>query len=146
MDIVKAWIIGAALLAAGTAAAQQFDYGFAGMMGKENRVDLAPLTLGSGKPVANSPYDLRSGGYYRIRVVADGSAELSLSGGDFFRAIWVNEIVINDIEVRPMGLHSLEFDDAGEAEISFIAIAPGSYALSVPGSSGDSQKALFTIR
>jgi hypothetical protein len=42
------------------------------------------------------------------------------------RNIWVNEIVINDIEIRPMGVSSLEFDDEGTALISFIAITPGS--------------------
>ncbi|WP_136682974.1 hypothetical protein [Falsirhodobacter xinxiangensis] len=138
-------IIAALLLAALPASAQQFDYGFAGLMGKANRVELAPLTLGSGKPVAETPYALKSGAYYRMKIVADGSAELALSGGDFFRAIWINEIVINNIEIRPMGVHSLEFDAAGEAEISFIAITPGTYTLSIPGSSGESQRATFTI-
>ena len=143
---MKAWILAAALMAAGTAGAQQFDYGFAGLMGKANRVELAPLTLGSGKPVAEKPYDLKSGAYYKMKIVADGSAELALSGGDFFRAVWINEIVINNIEVRPMGVHSLEFDAAGEAEISFIAITPGTFELASPGSHGDSQKAVFNIR
>ena len=67
-------------------------------------------------------------------------------GGDFFRAVWINEIVINDIEIRPMGVHSIEFDAAGEAEISFIAITPGTFELAIPGSHGDSQKAVFNIR
>ena len=144
---MKALLIAAVLaLGAGAASAQQFDYGFAGLMGKANRVTLPDLTLGSGKPVAEGPIDLKSGAYYKMKIISDGSAELALSGGDFFRAIWVNEIVINNIEVRPMGVHSLEFDAAGEAEISFIAVTPGSYALSIPGSSGDSQKAVFNIR
>ena len=43
-------------LLAGAAGAQQFDYGFAGLMGKANRVEIAPLTLGSGKPVVSTPY------------------------------------------------------------------------------------------
>ncbi|MEZ5797682.1 MAG: hypothetical protein R3D63_09595 [Paracoccaceae bacterium] len=133
-------------LATGPALAQQFDFGPAGMMAKTNRVELAQLTLGSGQPLAAAPYELKSGGYYTITIVADGSAEMALSGGDFLRVIWVNEVVINDIEIRPLGLHSLEFDDAGEAEISFIAIQPGSYTLSVPGSTGESQRATFTIR
>lgn len=144
--MMKAWIFGAAMTLAGAAGAQQFEYGFAGLMGNENRVDLAPLTLGSGKPVAEEEYELRSGGYYRINIEADGSAELALSGGDFFRAIWINEIVINQIEVRPMGVHSLEFDAAGEARLSFIAITPGSYTLSIPGTSGETQRAVFNIR
>lgn len=144
--MMKALIFGAAMLAAGGAVAQPFDYGFAGLMANKNRETLAPLTLGSGKPVAEEEYELKSGTYYKMNIVADGSAELALSGGDFFRAIWINEIVINKIEIRPMGVHSLEFDAGGEAEISFIAIVPGSYTLSIPGSSGESQRAVFNIR
>ena len=127
-------------------AAGKFDYGFSGIMARDNRTDLAPLTLASGQPVAGGEYSLKSGGFYRIAINADGSQELALSGGDFFRAIWINEIVINDIEIRPMGVHSIEFDNAGTAVISFVAITPGRYTLSIPGSSGESQQAVFTIQ
>lgn len=127
-------------------AAGKFDYGFSGMLARDNRTQLAPLTLASGKPVATAEYKLKSGGYYRIDITADGSQELALSGGDFFRAIWINEVVINDIEIRPMGVHSLEFDDAGTATISFIAIVPGRYTLSIPGSHGETQQAVFNIQ
>ena len=124
----------------------KFDYGFSGIMARDNRTDLAPLTLASGQPVAGGEYTLKSGGFYRIAINADGSQELALSGGDFFRHIWINEIVINDIEIRPMGVHSLEFDNAGTAVISFIAITPGRYTLSIPGSSGETQQAVFNIQ
>ncbi|RMC35572.1 hypothetical protein [Paracoccus alkanivorans] len=127
-------------------AAGKYDYGFAGVLARDNRTDLAPLTLASGQPVAGGEYTLKSGGYYRIDINADGSQELALSGGDFFRAVWINEIVINDIEIRPMGVHSLEFDDAGTASMSFIAVVPGRYTLSVPGSSGETQQAVFNIQ
>ena len=127
-------------------AAGKFDFGFSGMLARDNRTQLAPLTLASGKPVASAEYKLKSGGYYRIDINADGSQELALSGGDFFRAIWVNEIVINDIEIRPLGVHSLEFDDAGTATVSFVAIVPGRYTLSIPGSHGETQQAVFNIQ
>jgi len=129
---------------AGPAAAEEF--GFAGILSNTNTEELPPLTLASGKPVAEAPYVLKSGTVYEIEIIADGSAELALSGGDFFRAIWVDEIVINDIEIRPLGVHSFEFDDAGTIELSFIAIVPGTYELSIPGARGDSQKAVFTIQ
>ena len=122
------------------------DYGFAGLLARDNRADLPPLTLSSGKPVAEGTYTLKSGTYYRIDIEADGTAELALSGGDFFRAIWINEIVVNDIEVRPMGIHSLEFDAAGTANMSFIAIVPGTYKLSIPGSHSETQSATFVIQ
>lgn len=127
-------------------AGAKFDYGFSGMLARDNRTQLAPLTLASGKPVASAEYKLKSGGYYRIDINADGSQELALSGGDFFRAVWINEVVINDIEIRPMGVHSLEFDDAGTATISFVAIVPGRYTLSIPGSHGETQQAVFNIQ
>lgn len=86
---------------------------------------------------------LKSGKYYEIEIEADGSQELALTGAPFFRAIWVDEIVISGIEVRPLGVDSLEFDEAGTAEISFIAIKPGTYVLVVPGS--DTQKVEIAI-
>lgn len=127
-------------------APQHHDYGPSGILSRANREDLPPLTLAAGKPLAQGEHTLQSGGYYRIEITADGSQELALSGGDFFRAVWVDEIVVNDIEVRPMGVHSLEFDAAGTARLTFVAIVPGRYVLSVPGARGESQQAVFTIR
>ena len=83
-------------------AGAKFDYGFSGMLARDNRTQLAPLTLASGKPVASAEYKLKSGGYYRIDINADGSQELALSGGDFFRAVWVDEVIIND-EMHDIG-------------------------------------------
>ena len=152
---MKGWITAAAVLVAAAAQAQEaapgvaqgaHDYGFAGLLSRDNRADLAPLTLSSGKPVAETPYTLKSGTYYRMDIEADGTAELALSGGDFFRAIWINEIVINDIEIRPTGVHSIEFDAAGTANMSFIAIVPGTYTLSIPGSHSETQTATFVIQ
>ena len=80
---------------------------------------LAPITLASGKPLTKGPYELESGKYYKLYIEADGSAELAIAGADFFRNVWVDEVVINDIEIRPLGVDSLEFDDEGTATISF---------------------------
>jgi hypothetical protein len=107
---------------------------------------LTPITLSSGMPLADSPYELVSGGYYEIDIVCDGSAELAVGGAAFFRNIWVDEVVINDIEIRPMGIDSLEFDDEGTATIKFVAIRPGTYELRIPGTTGDTQRATFTIK
>jgi len=122
------------------------DLGFAGLLDKRNRTDLAPITVASGKPLADAPYELKSGGYYRINLIADGSAEIAIEGPDFFRNMWINEIVINDLEIRPMGLSSFEFDDEGEIELTFIAIVPGIYELRIPGTTGETQKAIFVVK
>jgi hypothetical protein len=116
----------------------------AGLLG--GRTDLEPITLASGQPMTKAPYELTSGKYYRIAIQSDGSAELAISGAEFFRNMWVNEVVINDIEVRPLGVDSIEFDDEGEATISFVPIRPGTFVLRVPGTSSDSQQAVFNVK
>ena len=129
---------GLAMASSGTAHAQ------AGLL--SGRTDLEPITLASGKPLASAPYELTAGKYYRIAIQADGSAELAVAGPEFFRNMWVNEVVINDIEVRPLGVDSIEFDDEGEATISFVPIRPGSFVLRVPGTSSDAQQAVFNVK
>lgn len=105
-----------------------------------------PITLSAGQPLAEAPYELEAGGYYELTIEADGSQELALGGAEFFRNVWVNEVVIEDIEVRPMGgIDSLEFDAAGEATISFVAIRPGTFTLSIPGTTGETQQAIFNV-
>ncbi len=89
---------------------------------------------------------LQSGAYYKLEITADGSAELAVSGADFFRAIWMNEIVINKIEIRPMAIDSIEFDKAGVVELSFIAIKPGTHVLRIPGTSGETQQVKINIQ
>lgn len=120
--------------------------GFAGLLAKCNRGDNFELTLSSGKPIYEGEIQLQSGVYYQFYITSDGSAELALAGASFFRAIWMNEIVINEIEIRPMAIDSLEFDASGTARLSFIAIKPGRYELGVPGARGDTQKVKISIQ
>jgi hypothetical protein len=134
----------AVALAAGTVAIASDAHAQAGLL--SGRKDLAPITLASGKPLAAAPYELEAGKYYRIAIEADGSAELAVAGPEFFRNVWVNEVVINDIEVRPLGVDSIEFDDEGKASISFVPIRPGTFVLKVPGTSSDSQQAVFNVK
>lgn len=121
------------------------DMGFAGLLAKCNRGETIHLTLASGQPLGEDVV-LQSGAYYKLDITADGSAELAVEGPSFFRAIWMNEIVINQIEIRPMAIDSIEFDKAGTVELSFIAIKPGSHTLRIPGSTGALQSVTFNIQ
>jgi hypothetical protein len=107
---------------------------------------LEPIKLSSGQPLTSAPYELESCKYYEIEIEADGSAEIAQAGPDFFRNVWIDEIVVNDLEIRPLGDDSLEFDDEGVMEISFVTIRPGSFTLHVPGTTSDSQKAVFNVK
>lgn len=143
---IAALVILLASSLAATAAPLCDKLGFAGLLAKCNKGDEIELTLSSGKPIYDGELKLQSGAYYEMMITSDGSAELALAGASFFRAIWMDEIVINDIEVRPMAIDSLEFDAAGTAELSFIAIKPGRYELAVPGARGDTQRVKISIQ
>jgi hypothetical protein len=134
---MKRHVFALSLLATPAAA---HDLGPAGLFSGDNKQDLPPITLSAGAPLAAAPLNLQSGTYYEIEIKSDGSQELGLTGAGFFRAIWIDEIVIEGMEIRPMAIDSVEFDEAGTKEIGFIAIKPGTYHLMVPGSTGDSQR------
>ena len=121
-------------------------YGFAGLLSKTNRTQLPALKLASGENLSKAPIELKSGGYYVLPIESDGSQELALDGPGFFRAIWVNEVVINDLEIRPFGMESMEFDDEGVIELKFVAIKPGNYHLKVPGSTSEGRRVAITIK
>ena len=133
-------------LAAGTAAAQDgTGFGMAGLLSGSNSEDLPPITLSAGMPISDGPWTLKSGTYYEFEIEADGSQELALMGPEFFRAIWIDEIVIEGLEIRPLGLDSVEFDEAGTMEIGFVAVKPGRYAMYIPGTTGETQRIEITI-
>lgn len=115
-----------------------------GLVGRATRLE--PITLSAGKPLAAAPYDIETGKYYRLPIRADGSQELQLVGPEFFRNVWINEVVINKIEVRPLGLDSIEFDAEGEAVITFVPIRPGRFEIRVPGTNSESQRVVFNVK
>lgn len=120
-------------------------FGAAGLLSGKNKADLPPLMLSAGMPISEAPWVLKSGTYYEFEIIGDGSQELALTGPEFFRAIWIDEIVVEGLEIRPLGLDSIEFDEAGEMEIGFVAIKPGRYYMKVPGSTGETQRVEITI-
>ncbi len=138
-SMITAALFGLAMLGTSTTAQAQ-----SGLLVKA--IELPPITLSAGKPLAEKPYELESGKHYKIKIQADGSQELAIEGPEFFRNVWVNEIVINDIEVRPLGVDSLEFDDEGEATLTFVTIRPGRFELRIPHARGDSQRAKFIVK
>lgn len=120
-------------------------FGAAGVLSGKNKESLPPITLSAGMPISETPWVLKSGKYYEFEIIGDGSQELALTGPEFFRAIWIDEIVVEGLEIRPLGLDSVEFDQAGEMEIGFVAVKPGRYYMKIPGSTGNTQRIEITI-
>ncbi|MDD9732406.1 hypothetical protein PVW46_21115 [Mameliella sp. AT18] len=144
--LFAAGLLASALAPPAVAAPLCDDFGFAGLLAACNRAEEPiRLTLASGEPLGEDMV-LQSGAYYELEIVADGSAELAIEGPSFFRSIWMNEIVINKIEIRPMAIDSIEFDKAGTVTLSFIAIKPGSHIVRIPGTTGETQRVTFNIQ
>lgn len=146
---MKTALLTTAMIIAATAAFADDDdapsFGAAGLLSGKNKQDLPPIILSSGEPISAAPWTLKSGTYYEFEIQGDGSQELALVGPEFFRAIWIDEIVVEGLEIRPLGLDSIEFDEAGEMEIGFVAIKPGAYYMKIPGTSGETQRVEITI-
>ena len=141
------WILAMSLAATGAMADDDDgpSFGVAGVLSGSNKEDLPPIILSAGMPISEAPWVLKSGTYYEFEIQGDGSQELALVGPEFFRAIWIDEIVVEGLEIRPLGLDSVEFDEAGEMEIGFLAIKPGRYYMKIPGTEGETQRVEITI-
>jgi len=110
-----------------------------------DKTKLAPITISSGKEMTSKPYKLKAGKYYQIVLKSDGSREAPIVGASFFRNIWVNQISINGIEVRPLGIDSFEFDDEGSLKLTFVPIKPGTYTLGYASARSDRERAIFIV-
>ena len=78
-------------------------------------------------------FELETGMYYRWSIVHDGGEEFQIVAPDLFRNSWINQVVINDLEVQPYGLYAIEFDDEGRIDIWFVPIRPGNYDFWIEG-------------
>ena len=90
---------------------------------------LDPLVLEANLNFSVKEFRLETGKYYRWRIESTGGEEFLIQSPGLFRNSWVNQIVINDIEVKPVGggIYGIEFDDEGVADVWFVPIRPGEY-------------------
>lgn len=79
-----------------------------------------------------SEIDLETGTFYRLRITSDGKDEYFFSAPNFFNSIWFDQIVINDLEIKPTGIYGLEFDDKGSIDLFFVPIKTGKFKFSIP--------------
>lgn len=95
---------------------------------------------------SQNTWELETGKYYRIDIISDGNEEISVVAPELWRNSWINQIVVNDLEVKAYGLYSVEFDDAGTFNISFVPIRPGEYDIYVPGYEDRGLKGKFVVK
>ena len=107
---------------------------------------LEPLMLDASDGFSVKTYNIESGVYYRWRIASDGLEEYKIVAPDFFPEIWVDQVVVEDKEVKPFGLHAVEFDDEGEIDVWFIPIRPGTYEFYAHGLETQGFKGEFVVK
>lgn len=108
---------------------------------------LEPLVMDVDLNFSVKEYQLETGKYYRWRIESDGGEEFLVKAPGLFRNAWINQVVINDIEVKPLGgIEGVEFDDAGIVDVWFVPIRPGNYEYYVDGYEMRGMKGIFIVR
>lgn len=96
---------------------------------------------------SQNEYDLETGKFYFLNITADDGADnLALMAPEFFRNVWMNQFVVNDLELKTQVPYSLEFDAAGTFRISFVPIRPGVYEFYSPGYEDKGLKGKFVVK
>ena len=103
-------------------------------------IDSAALTFSETK------FELETGKYYRLRIVHDGGEELAVVAPELFRNSWINQVIINDLEITPYGLYSVEFDDEGTVDVWFVPIRPGEYKFWADGYEDRGLSGTFVVK
>ena len=98
---------------------------------------ITPLVLGQGGDpfkVSHTDFYLRSGQAYRWDIKSEGDIEYKFNAPDFFRNVWMNQIVIDDLEIHMAGAPAwLEYDAHGTITVQFQTVRPGRYEWNVGG-------------
>ena len=96
--------------------------------------------------VNQKDFKLIAGQGYRWKISAAGGLEYKFKT-DLFRDVWMNQIVIDDLEVHMNGAPAwLEFDADGTILVQFSTVRPGIYTWSVPDLEGRGMKGTITVK
>lgn len=117
----------------------------------KGRTDLPELVLGNDEGsdyvVSRKQIEMESGKSYRLAITAKGGKEYKFFAPEFFRNSWVNQIVINHLEVHMQGApHHLEFDDQGTIHVEFVAMRPGEYPWYIQGLEAQGMTGTFIVK
>lgn len=107
---------------------------------------LETLLLNAAEGFSKKSYEVETGNYYRWRIESDGLEEYKLLAPELFRESWIDQVVIEEREVKPFGLYAVEFDDEGEIDIWFIPQRPGTYEFYIEGLQTQGFSGVFVVR
>lgn len=111
---------------------------------RATRLPVLKLDANSGFSVTQ--YEVETGLYYRWRIESDGLEEYKVVAAKLFRESWIDQVVVEDLEMRPYGLDSVEFDAEGVIDIWFIVLRPGEYEYHVEGLETQGFSGVFVVQ
>ena len=96
--------------------------------------------------VSHKEYQLETGVAYQLKISSDGQKECAFQAPEFAQSIYLRKIEAGGVEIKAITLVELEFEDAGEAEIFFLPIRPGSYPFYCKGLQNKGMEGRFVVR
>ncbi|MFK8252144.1 cupredoxin domain-containing protein [Ancylobacter terrae] len=117
----------------------------------KGRQDLPEIILGDkdGNDFAVPVKDItmEGGKSYRLKVTSNGGKEYKFMAPEFFRNVWMNQIVINHLEIHPYGApHHIEFDEEGTIALEFVPIRTGTFDWWIEGLQDKGMKGTLTVK
>jgi len=96
--------------------------------------------------VSQKEYQLETGVAYQLKVSSDGQKECAFQAPEFAKSIFLRKVEAGGVEIKAITLVELEFEDAGEAEIFFLPVKPGSYPFYCKGLEGKGMEGRFVVK
>lgn len=112
-------------------------------------VELPKLLLGteeSGYGMSQTEYQLETGKAYSLEIEASGLKEYALKAPEFFAAIYLRKVEVEDVEIKAVSLTELEFEQAGEVELFFVPVKPGKFEFYAKGLEHKGMRGVFNVR
>ena len=110
---------------------------------------LADLIMGSEQSdysFSEKSYQLQTGSSDRLNVISNGQKECAFQAPQFMQSIYLRKVEAGGIEVKAVMLTELEFEDAGQAEMFFVPIKPGSYPYFCKGLESKGMQGEFVVK
>lgn len=140
--MTKIWAAAGALMLAATLTAPALAEGNLAAKATELELNINTVDLNFSQP----SFEIETGKYYIIHISSDGEEEIQVVAPELWRNSWINQVVVNDLEIAPYGLYGIEFDDEGTFSIGFVPIRPGEYDIYVPGYEERGLKGKFVVK
>ena len=117
------------------------------LAGKAEALPDLEIGLGdSGLEKKGGDYSIVTGKGYSLKIKSTGKHECAIVAPQFFANIYIRKVEINKVEVKLSGLHEIEMEEEGEAELYFVAIRPGEYTWACRGLEAKNLTGKFSIK